>query len=759
MSPPNPSARAERLARVYDALVANPGSTVTALVKATGLSRPTITGLLETLRHQGLVRTLGSEVGIGRPAETWATDPTAGVVIGVDLLQYSALAATARLDGKLTTVEFRPDVSTDRKRRLDTLTEIINQQIVANQPATVHGIVISTTGTIDPDGRIKRSDAVPEWEGMELGAKVAERIGISVRVENDVNTAAFGEFAIRCTAGDLTPDADLLYIALSRGIVTGLVLGGQLHRGHHQDAGEVGLLITDRDGPTPGHLRRAAESIGAISAVLDPSTIVIATTSREVPEALTEISGHLTALRSSSAAALHLEVPRLGQASATVGALTLALRQARGLLLDHFSGEVPVLTNLTPLTHIITKGSHVPMTPTTATTRPELRIGVVGVGARSDIARHFELPGRRCRITAVAEPHPDGAQRILARLGRDDITWTRSVSELIDTGIDAALVTSPDDTHATVACELLRAGVPVYVEKPLATRLDDAAAILTTAYETGTKLYVGHNMRHMNVVRSMRDLIRKGTIGEVKAIWCRHFVGHGGDFYFKDWHATREHGTGLLLQKAAHDLDVMHWLADSHTTRVTAMGGLTVYGQITDRMDRRNQLMHEWFSLDNWPPLSQKGLNPVVDVEDISMMLMQLDSGVLASYQQCHYTPDYWRNYTVIGTEGRIENFGDSEGGHIKLWQHRSEWDPEGDATYPITGDARGHNDADILTTGEFIDFITESTPTDTSPLGAYHAVAAAIAATDSLRDGATPRDVPALAPEVISYFENNQVK
>jgi hypothetical protein len=63
--------------------------------------------------------------------------------------------------------------------------------------------------------------------------------------------------------------------------------------------------------------------------------------------------------------------------------------------------------------------------------------------------------------------------------------------------------------------------------------------------------------------------------------------------------------------------------------------------------------MKEWFSLDNWPPLAQTGLNPVVDVEDLSMVLMRLESGAMASYQQCHFTPDYWRNFTVIGTEER----------------------------------------------------------------------------------------------------------
>ncbi len=161
----------------------------------------------------------------------------------------------------------------------------------------------------------------------------------------------------------------------------------------------------------------------------------------------------------------------------------------------------------------------------------------------------------------------------------------------------------------------------------------------------------------------------------------------------------------------------------------------------------------------NWPPLSQKGLNPVVDVEDISMMLMRMESGLFASYQQCHYTPDYWRNYTVIGTEGRIENFGDYEGGHIKLWNRRHLYDPEGDARFPIKGDDKGHDDADVLTISEFVSFITDGTPTDTSPLGAWYAVAAAIAATDSLRNGSSPRNVPELAPDIITYFTNNQVK
>ena len=755
------NSRPGRLAGVYEALVAHPNATVSSLMKRTRLSRPTITTLLDSLTELGLVAPQGAEGNVGRPAETWAPRKDAGVVIGVDLLHRSALLAVARLDGEIIETDHRSGVSVDSSVRFTTLLDLIGRHITEGTAGPPLAIVVSTTGTVDLDGRLMRSDAVPQWEGFALGHELSQRLHLPVRIENDVNASAFGEFALRCGDGSLQPTDDLLLIALSRAIVTGLVMGGELHRGNRQNAGEVGLRIVDESGPAPGNLVRAAESIGTVSAVLDPACIVLTLPNRESPGILAEIIDHLRVNRESSAAELNLQVSRLGQGAAIVGALSLALREARTALFGESTRLIPIPKEIGHITRITARGIHSPMSMAqpAASERATLRIGVVGVGARADIAKHFELPRLNCRITAAADPHPDAEARLPRRLGRSDIKLTRNVTELIAEGIDAALVTSPDDTHAKVTCELLRAGIPVYVEKPLATCMDDAIEILRTAHETGTKLYVGHNMRHMHVVRSMRDLIRRGAIGEVKAIWCRHFVGNGGDYYFKDWHATREHATGLLLQKAAHDLDVMHWLAGSHTEQVTAMGGLTLYDRITDREDRSGQLLGDWFDMGNWPPLSQKGLNPVVDVEDISMMLMRMESGLFASYQQCHYTPDYWRNYTVIGTEGRIENFGDYEGGHIKLWNRRHLYDPEGDARFPIKGDDKGHDDADVLTISEFVSFITDGTPTDTSPLGAWYAVAAAIAATDSLRNGSSPRDIPELDPDIVTYFTNNQVK
>ena len=381
-----------------------------------------------------------------------------------------------------------------------------------------------------------------------------------------------------------------------------------------------------------------------------------------------------------------------------------------------------------------------------------LRVAVIGVGARSNIANNVATVRPGSTIVAAADIHEEGRERARAKFG--DIAIYDDTSQLIAAGgFDAAIVTSPDDSHAEIAVQLLRAGIPSYIEKPLAITLEDADAVLAAAAETNTPLYIGHNMRHSAFVKVMRDIIERGEIGEVKAVWVRHFVGNGGDYYFKDWHADRSRTGTLLLQKASHDIDIVHYLAKGYTRRVVGMGDLMVYGDITDRRERPGETMPDWFSYDNWPPRSSTGLNPVVDVEDVSMMMMTLDNGVMASYEQCHFTPDYWRNYTVIGTEGRLENFGDTNNAVIRVWNRRHEWQLEGDAEYVVHGVDSGHSDADLETMREFFDHVVDGAPTVVSPLAAREAVAAGSLAAASLRDGSRPIDVHAPAEHVVEHF------
>lgn len=386
----------------------------------------------------------------------------------------------------------------------------------------------------------------------------------------------------------------------------------------------------------------------------------------------------------------------------------------------------------------------------------DLKVGVVGFGLRAGLSKHAHRPGHGSEVTIVCDTSERGRTDAATQFPAARVT--HDLDELLEAGLDAVLVLTPDNQHAAVATRTLEAGIPTFCEKPMDVSLEAVDGMLETAYRTGTRLYIGHNMRHMPVVRQMRDLVEAGTIGEVKAVWCRHFVGNGGDYYFKDWHADRRNTTGLLLQKGAHDIDVIHWLAGAYTERVSAVGSLSVYGDIASRRENSDRRLKDWFSLDNWPATAQTDLNPIIDVEDISMMNMVLDNGILASYQQCHFTPDYWRNYTVIGTRGRLENFGDAAGDKIKVWTTRTQDGyVDADQEIEIADAGGGHGGADPRLISEFLRFAAEGGPTDTSPVAARAAVAAGALATDSLRGDGCAKKVPALPDELLEYFARNQ--
>ncbi|HPY90044.1 MAG TPA: Gfo/Idh/MocA family oxidoreductase [Lentisphaeria bacterium] len=383
----------------------------------------------------------------------------------------------------------------------------------------------------------------------------------------------------------------------------------------------------------------------------------------------------------------------------------------------------------------------------------DLRIGVIGCGGRGRLARHAHKPGEGSRLVAGCDIRQVALDDFRANHGEDAFVCNDYRDLLAQPGIDAVFVCTPDYWHEEHALAALDAGKHVYLEKPMAITVPGADRVLTKAREKGLKLYVGHNMRHMSFVRKMKEIIDRGGIGEVKAGWCRHFVAYGGDAYFKDWHAEQSKATSMLLQKGAHDIDILHWLCHGYTKRVIGFGNLTVYNQITDRHDPSERGDASWH-LSNWPPLSQKGMNPIIDVEDLSMITMQLDNEVICSYQQCHYTPDGWRNYTIIGTEGRVENFGDSPG-HcvVRVWNRRCNYNPYGDEQYFIPEVSGGHGGADPAIVAEFVRFVRDGGKIATSAVAARNSVAAGCYGAESLRSGGKPFDIPPVDPANLAYF------
>jgi predicted dehydrogenase len=256
---------------------------------------------------------------------------------------------------------------------------------------------------------------------------------------------------------------------------------------------------------------------------------------------------------------------------------------------------------------------------------------------------------------------------------------------------------------------------------------------------------VGFNMRYMNVFRVMKQVVDSGAIGEIMAVWCRHFVGHGGNFYYHDWHATQENTTSLLLQKGCHDIDMIHWITGRYTTRTSAFGSLDFYGG-----DKPNGLTcptcpERDACSEAMPSTSRRvqcAFRQEVDVEDNQVMIMELESGIKAAYLQCHFTPDYHRNYTFIGTEGRVEN---SEP-DMKVWvktRRSNTWRELADRTYEVKRAVGGHGGADPVICKDFVDVVLDDAEPIATPLAGRMSVAAGVCAAQSLRSGGMPVDVP----------------
>ncbi|WP_096436810.1 Gfo/Idh/MocA family protein [Alteribacter populi] len=371
-----------------------------------------------------------------------------------------------------------------------------------------------------------------------------------------------------------------------------------------------------------------------------------------------------------------------------------------------------------------------------------VKMGIIGAGLRSGIAKYWHHPDGDSQVVAVADVAAEKLKAFQKNINEDAFITTDYRKLLARDDIDAVAVLSPDFLHEEHVIAALQAGKHVYSEKPLAITVEGCDRILEEQKKSGKHLMIGFNMRYMSMYQTMKGIVDSGTIGDIKAVWVRHFVGHGGYFYYHDWHGNSKNTTSLLLQKGSHDLDVIHWITGAYTKKVSAFGSLDFFGG-----DKPNDL--------SCPTCSEKDVcteysahtlvecafREEIDVEDNNMLIMEMENGIKASYLQCHFTPDYQRNYTFIGTKGRIEN-SELEGKVYVKTRKSHSWHEYSDITYDIKKEKGSHGGADPKICKDFIDLVLYSKKPLTTPFAGRMSVAVGCAATESIRSGGKVVDV-----------------
>jgi predicted dehydrogenase len=196
-----------------------------------------------------------------------------------------------------------------------------------------------------------------------------------------------------------------------------------------------------------------------------------------------------------------------------------------------------------------------------------MRIAVVGCGLiaqRSHIPAVLHQP--RARLSVLCDQSRERAESLRRELGvACDVT---SSVEEIKGRADAAIVATPNASHADLTSRLLRQGLHVLCEKPLALSVAEAEQVLAVADATGRVLGVGFVHRFHETTRLLRAVIDDGLIGEVR----RYDLQLGVKF---EWAAVSQFyfdrqlaGGGVLISEGVHWLDrLVHWFGPARVTR------------------------------------------------------------------------------------------------------------------------------------------------------------------------------------------------
>lgn len=192
-------------------------------------------------------------------------------------------------------------------------------------------------------------------------------------------------------------------------------------------------------------------------------------------------------------------------------------------------------------------------------------VGVVGLGmwGRNHVLAYADDP--KCRLVGVCDRDRDRARAVGEEFG---VRWTTSVADLIDLGVSAVSVATPDHAHGEPVEELLAAGKHVFVEKPLTTSVVEAERLAAAASDAGVVAMVDFQNRWNPAFMVMKDAIGEEGYGTPRVGYVRLSDSIRVAKNWLSW-AGQSGPEWFLL---SHSLDLACWLLDDVAVSVYATG-------------------------------------------------------------------------------------------------------------------------------------------------------------------------------------------
>lgn len=196
-------------------------------------------------------------------------------------------------------------------------------------------------------------------------------------------------------------------------------------------------------------------------------------------------------------------------------------------------------------------------------TSPAIRVAVVGAGefGRNHVRVWREMEG--AELVGIVDANADRAAKVATEFGTRALA---DVKALAAERVQAVSLTVPTKEHARVGCELLAAGHDVLVEKPMASSLDEAGALIAAAKQAGKILQIGHVERFNPAVAAAQKIVKHPLFFEVHRL---------GVF------TPRSLDIDVVYDVMIHDLDILLTFVSAEIFDVKAVG----IPVITDKVD------------------------------------------------------------------------------------------------------------------------------------------------------------------------------
>ncbi len=251
----------------------------------------------------------------------------------------------------------------------------------------------------------------------------------------------------------------------------------------------------------------------------------------------------------------------------------------------------------------------------------DLGWGLIGA---STIAREHVIPAIRENVGShVVSVMSSSLERGSNYASENSIPHsTDSLKELVSRDdVDIVYISTTNELHKEQLIAAVAAGKHVLCEKPLALNLDDAKEMVQACSEAGLVMGTNHHLRNSITHRTIRDIIRRGEIGQVLAARVFHAVHLPPNL--QTWRISKpEAGGGVILDITVHDADTLSFLLDAEVEEVSAIS-------------------------------AEQGMSDS-GVEDAVMGVMKFNNGVLAQFHDAFTIKHAPTGLEVHGTEGSI---------------------------------------------------------------------------------------------------------